>query len=92
MGGLCRVSHARRWCLALRLLSRRLRLSRSSAALPPWLAASLQRRYPDLHTVRTDAALYDHVQALKDRYLRQSPPLAKVVHEPLPVEQKPLAM
>jgi predicted metal-dependent hydrolase len=45
------------------------------------LASSLQRRYPDLHGVRTDAALYDHVQALKDRYLRQSPPLAKVVYD-----------
>lgn len=46
------------------------------------LADSLKRRYPGQHEVRTDAALYDHVQSMKERHLRQSPPLAKVVYDP----------
>ena len=46
------------------------------------LADSLKRRYPVQHELRTDAALYDHVQSMKDRHLRQSPPLSKVVYDP----------
>ena len=42
------------------------------------LAADLARRYPDAHSVRNDAALYAHAMALKQRYLRNAPPLAKV--------------
>ncbi|TZF89831.1 M48 family metallopeptidase [Cognatilysobacter lacus] len=38
-------------------------------------------RYGELHSVRTDGQLYDYVQALKERHLRQSVPLAKVVYD-----------
>ena len=42
------------------------------------LGPALQQRYPDAHAVRSDAALYAHVSALKARYLRNAPALAKV--------------
>ena len=45
------------------------------------LGALLARRYPDRHAVRSDGQLYEYVQELKDRHLRQSPPLSKVVYE-----------
>lgn len=46
------------------------------------MAQALRQRYPEAHAVRTDRALYEHVQALKARHMRQAPPLAKVVFEP----------
>lgn len=39
----------------------------------------LARRYPERHAIRSDAALHDYTQALKQAYLRSSPPLHKVV-------------
>ena len=45
------------------------------------LAAQLQRRYPGLHEVRSDGALYDYTMALKSRHLRSAEPLAKVVFD-----------
>lgn len=45
------------------------------------LGESLARRYPDMHEVRTDRALYDYVHTLKSRYLRSSEPLAKVAYD-----------
>jgi UTP pyrophosphatase len=42
------------------------------------LAAHLARRYPEVHTVRNDGALYEHAMALKQRHLRNAPLLAKV--------------
>jgi len=42
------------------------------------LGERLQRRYPDAHEVRTDAALYDYAMALKTRFMRNAAPLAKV--------------
>jgi predicted metal-dependent hydrolase len=45
------------------------------------LGQSLRSRYGEAHEVRTDAALYDYVQALKSRYLRSADPLAKVVYD-----------
>ena len=38
----------------------------------------LSRAYPQPHQVRSDPALYAHAQALKRRFLRHAPPLAKV--------------
>jgi predicted metal-dependent hydrolase len=49
-------------------------------ALSGGLAERLARRYPERHAVRTDAALYDYTQALKSRFLKSAPPLAKVVY------------
>ncbi len=42
------------------------------------LGELLQRKYPEAHSIRTDRALFDHVQALKARYLRTAEPLSKV--------------
>lgn len=42
------------------------------------LADHLRSRYPHAHTVRTDKALYTYVQDLKDDYLRNAEPIAKV--------------
>ncbi|MNT55542.1 WLM domain protein [compost metagenome] len=45
--------------------------------LGQWLA----RRYPERHDAGTDRALYDYVMALKQRYLKNAPPLAKVQYD-----------
>jgi len=45
------------------------------------LDAMLARKYPDRHAVRNDGQLYDYVQELKDRHLRQAPPLGKVLYD-----------
>jgi predicted metal-dependent hydrolase len=45
------------------------------------LGERLRRRYPDGHEVRTDGALYDYALALKNRFMRGAPPLAKVVYD-----------
>jgi predicted metal-dependent hydrolase len=42
------------------------------------LADHLRSRYPTAHAVRTDKALYGYVQDLKDEYLRNAEPVAKV--------------
>ena len=42
------------------------------------LGAMLTQRYPGRHTVRSDRALFDYVQDLKNDYLRSSAPLSKV--------------
>lgn len=42
------------------------------------LAPFLLQRHPDVHQIRSDRALYDFTIALKNRYLRQAAPLAKV--------------
>ena len=43
----------------------------------PWL----QHKHPDTHGLRTDRALYDYVQDLKNEYLRGAEPLAKVAYD-----------
>lgn len=45
------------------------------------LGERLASRYTDQHEVRTDGALYDYTMALKNRYMRSSPPLSKVVFD-----------
>ncbi len=42
------------------------------------VAPLLRKKYPTLHGVRTDRALYDYVMALKASHLRSSEPLNKV--------------
>jgi UTP pyrophosphatase len=55
------------------------------------LAAHLAQRYPEVHAVRNDAALYAHAIALKQRHLRNAPLLAKVVYDPrLQIDQRAL--
>jgi predicted metal-dependent hydrolase len=41
-------------------------------------AEVLRKRYPQAHSVRSDGALYDYVQALKAEHMRAAPPLSKV--------------
>ncbi|MBK1683518.1 YgjP-like metallopeptidase domain-containing protein [Rhodoferax fermentans] len=41
----------------------------------------LRQKYPQGHTVRTDKALFDYVQALKSEHLRGAEPLAKVAFD-----------
>lgn len=41
----------------------------------------LQNKYPSGHGVRTDKALYDYVQDLKQAYLRGAEPLSKVAFD-----------
>ena len=43
----------------------------------PWLL----EKYPSAHSVRTDRALYDYVQALKTEHLRGAEPLSKVAFD-----------
>ncbi|MBS0512945.1 MAG: M48 family metallopeptidase [Proteobacteria bacterium] len=44
-------------------------------------AEVLRRRYPRPHAVRSDAALYDYVQALKATHLRNAAPISKVCYD-----------
>lgn len=41
----------------------------------------LMTRYPTAHTVRTDRALFDYVQAIKAEFLRSAEPLNKVAFD-----------
>ena len=45
------------------------------------LGALLTDKYREPHAVRNDGQLYDYVQALKDRHLRKSVPLGKVIYD-----------
>ena len=45
------------------------------------LGAVLRARYPRAHGLRTDRALYDYVQDLKDEHLRNADPVAKVAYD-----------
>lgn len=41
----------------------------------------LKNRYPEAHTVRTDKALFEYLQALKQEHLRGAEPLNKVAYD-----------
>ncbi|MBJ6725284.1 M48 metallopeptidase family protein [Geomesophilobacter sediminis] len=45
------------------------------------LGAALLQKYPNVHEVRTDRALYAFAVDIKNDYLRNSPPLSKVVYD-----------
>ena len=45
------------------------------------LGQTIAQRYPDAHAVRSDAALYAYVMALKQRHMRSAPPIAKVAFD-----------
>ena len=45
------------------------------------LGALLTDKYGQPHSVRNDGQLYDYAQALKDRHLRKSVPLGKVIYD-----------
>jgi len=45
------------------------------------LGTVLLKKYPEAHEVRTDKALYDYVMELKNRFLRNSEPLSRVLFD-----------
>lgn len=45
------------------------------------LGQILLKKYPKTHDVKTNKALYSYAMELKNRYLRQSSPLSKVVYD-----------
>jgi len=45
------------------------------------LGEVLQKRYPDLHAITTDKALYQYTQDLKSQFLRNAPPINKVAYD-----------
>lgn len=45
------------------------------------LGKMLGDKYGELHAVRNDSQLYDYVQSLKERYMRKSVPLGKVIYD-----------
>lgn len=45
------------------------------------LGPMLADKYSQAHAVRNDGQLYEYVQALKDRHLRKSVPLGKVLYD-----------
>ncbi len=45
------------------------------------LGAMLADKYGQTHAVRSDGQLHDYVQGLKDRHLRKSVPLGKVIYD-----------
>ena len=45
------------------------------------LGDMLLNKYPRVHSVRTDKALYDYVMALKNEFLRSTEPLSKVAFD-----------
>ena len=55
------------------------------------LGSDLAQRYPAPHAIRTDGALYAHANGLKQRHLRNAPPLAKVAYDNrLQIDQRAL--
>jgi len=45
------------------------------------LEAFLLKKYPRCHDIKTEKALYDFVQDIKNQYLRKSPPVSKVLYD-----------
>ncbi len=45
------------------------------------LGTRLAERYREPHAVRNDGQLYDYVQSLKERHMRKSVPLGKVLYD-----------
>jgi hypothetical protein len=45
------------------------------------LGEVVRAKYPEVHEVRTDKALYEHVNALKQQYMRSAPPLSLVMYD-----------
>ena len=45
------------------------------------LAERLTSRYPHIHDIRTDKALYDYTMVIKNQFMRQSDPIAKIIYD-----------
>jgi hypothetical protein len=79
-------------CLCLRCLQALAKAQAQAQAFKPASAQpepesdcaleSLERRHGPPHAIRTDAALYDYVAALKNRFMRGAGPITKVAFDP----------
>lgn len=57
------------------------------------LGAYIQKRYPQMHVIQSDKALYDFCTALKQRYLKNAPLLDKVYFDnKLTIEKQTLGL
>ncbi|WP_292819158.1 metal-dependent hydrolase [Methylophilus sp.] len=57
------------------------------------LGAYIQQRYPQMHVIQSDKALYDFCTALKQRYLKNAPLLDKVYFDnKLTIEKQTLGL
>ncbi|EOD78632.1 putative metal-dependent hydrolase [Grimontia indica] len=45
------------------------------------LGAWLEQRYPHKHDIKSEKALYDYVQEIKNQYLKKSSPISKVAYD-----------
>ncbi|NGN97049.1 M48 family metallopeptidase [Grimontia sp. S25] len=45
------------------------------------LGAWLEQRYPNKHNIKSEKALYDYVQEIKNQYLKKSSPISKVAYD-----------
>ncbi len=45
------------------------------------LGSAILKKYPSVHDIRTENALYDFAVEIKNEYLRKSPPLSKAVFD-----------
>ena len=53
----------------------------SAAISAKTLGQYLLGKYPDTHNIKTNKSLYDYVIDMKNRHLRQSSPLSKVLYD-----------
>lgn len=45
------------------------------------LAHYLKGRYPNAHAIKTDKALFEYVNELKNSYIKNAPPLSKALYD-----------
>ncbi|AGH81112.1 hypothetical protein PCNPT3_05850 [Psychromonas sp. CNPT3] len=46
------------------------------------LGSFLLKKYPQIHTINNDRQLREYVMALKNKYLKKSDPLSKIIYDP----------
>lgn len=44
-------------------------------------AAWFEKRYPENHTIKSEKALFEYTMALKNRYMKKTAPLSKVLYD-----------
>lgn len=44
-------------------------------------AAWFEKRYPENHTIKSEKALFEYTMALKNRYMKKTAPLSKVIYD-----------
>lgn len=46
------------------------------------LKSWMDSKYPKMHDIKTEKALYEYTMQIKNRYLKKSSPLSKVIYDP----------